>query len=174
MSVRQLVITASLTLAVLFATASAFAHQQKTAITKVLFNPRTENLEVMHRFYMHDAEHAVKELFDKDADVLSEKTQQAFADYVTKRFAIADQKGNPIALKLLGFEVDGKFLWVYQETAQPTGLQALNVEHLALREIWPSQINTVNVEGKGDLKTLTFDGNTTLLTVEFKGDHSHH
>lgn len=44
------------------------AHQIKAAITTVLFNPRTENIEVMHRFNLHDAEHAVKALFDKRAD----------------------------------------------------------------------------------------------------------
>ena len=37
----------------------AVAHQQKIAITTVLFNPRTENIEIMHRFNLHDAEHAV-------------------------------------------------------------------------------------------------------------------
>ena len=36
------------------------AHEMKSAITKVLFNQRTGNIEVMHRFYVHDAEHAVK------------------------------------------------------------------------------------------------------------------
>ncbi len=41
----------------------AAAHQQKIAITTVLFNPRTQNIEIMHRFNLHDAEHAVKALF---------------------------------------------------------------------------------------------------------------
>ncbi|MDG1816469.1 MAG: hypothetical protein P8H22_10245, partial [Glaciecola sp.] len=39
---------------------SVSAHQQKSGLTTVLFNPRTNNIEVMHRVYMHDAEHAVK------------------------------------------------------------------------------------------------------------------
>jgi hypothetical protein len=37
----------------------AFAHQQKAAETTVLFNKRSGQLEVSHRFYMHDTEHAV-------------------------------------------------------------------------------------------------------------------
>ena len=44
---------------------SALAHQQRAAITKVLFNKNTGNLEVMHRFFLHDTEHAVQMLFDK-------------------------------------------------------------------------------------------------------------
>lgn len=160
-------------LAALLLCASAAAHQQKAAITKVLFNPRTENLEVMHRFYLHDAEHAVKHLFDKHADIIGDATtQQRFADYVAQRFSMTDAQGNSIALALLGHEMEGKFFWVYQETAQPAGLQALEVQHQALRDLWPAQVNTVNIEGKGDIKTLTFDGNVTLLTVEF--DKHHH
>ena len=51
----------------------AVAHQQKIAITTVLFNPRTENIEIMHRFNLHDAEHAVKAMFKKTADILDDK-----------------------------------------------------------------------------------------------------
>lgn len=43
-----------------FFSAQLQAHQIKAAITTVLFNQRTENIEVMHRFNLHDAEHAVK------------------------------------------------------------------------------------------------------------------
>jgi len=65
---------------------NVFAHQQKSGLTTVLFNPNTNNIEVMHRVYMHDAEHAVKTLFDKSADIInSEATQQQFAQYVAQR-----------------------------------------------------------------------------------------
>jgi hypothetical protein len=43
----------------------AFAHQQKAAETTVLFNKKSHKLEVMHRFYLHDTEHAVQHLFNK-------------------------------------------------------------------------------------------------------------
>lgn len=148
------------------------AHQIKAAITTVLFNPRTENIEVMHRFNLHDAEHAVKALFDKSADILDDTdTQQAFANYVTARFDLLDANDNALPLNTLGYEVEGKFFWVYQETAQPPALDGLKIRHDALRDLWPAQINTLNVEGQGDIKTLTFRDNVELLSVEFKGHH---
>lgn len=148
------------------------AHQIKAAITTVLFNPRTENIEVMHRFNLHDAEHAVKALFDKQADILDDSaTQQQFADYVTKRFALLDAKQHSLALKTVGYETEGKFFWVYQETQQPPELAGLTIRHDALRDLWPTQVNTLNVEGIGDVKTLTFEGNARLLEVEFAGHH---
>ena len=49
---------------------AVLAHQQKAAETTVLFNKNSGQLEVMHRFYLHDTEHAVQKLFDKSADIL--------------------------------------------------------------------------------------------------------
>lgn len=149
------------------------AHQIKAAITTVLFNQRTENIEVMHRFNLHDAEHAVKALFDKHADIMDDvKTQQEFADYVAKHFAILDSEGKPLTLAEVGYEVEGKHFWVYQETAEPPALAGLQIRHDALRDLWPKQVNTLNVEGRGDVKTLTFADTVNLLEVSFKG-HEH-
>ncbi len=35
------------------------------------------------------------------------------------------------------------------------------MSHGALRDLWPAQVNMVNVEGKGKVKTLTFSGEDT-------------
>ncbi|QDG36666.1 hypothetical protein FJN13_18400 [Alteromonas mediterranea] len=151
------------------------AHQIKAAITTVLFNPRTENIEVMHRFNLHDAEHAVKALFDKHADIMDDvETQQHFADYVARHFAILNAAGEPLTLADVGFEVEGKHFWVYQETAEPPVLEGVKIRHDALRDLWPKQVNTLNVEGKGDIKTLTFADSVNLLEVSFNSQNSDH
>ena len=151
--------------------APSFAHQIKSAITSVLFNPNSQNLEVMHRFYLHDAEHAVHHVFGKDADIISsEATQSEFAEYVMERFSIQNE-GEAVNLSAVGHEVEGKFFWVYQETPLLENVKQLTFTHNALRDIWSGQINTLNVEGlingEKSLKTLTFKGNTELLKVEF-------
>ena len=74
-------------------------------------------------------------------------------------------------LNTVGYELEGKFFWVYQETPKPENVTMLSVSHEAMRDIWPTQINTVNFEGQGDIRTLTFDENVELLKVEF--DHKH-
>lgn len=148
------------------ALAPAFAHQQKAAITKVLFNPRTGNIEVMHRFYLHDAEHAVRHIFGRKADIISsEETQAQFAAYVSERFALSDDGVNPLPLTPVGFEVERRFFWVYQETPMKEGITALTFRHDALRDLWPEQINTINVEGAGDIRTATLDGSIEVASV---------
>jgi hypothetical protein len=146
----------------------AFAHQQKAAETTVLFNERSGQLEVSHRFYIHDTEHAVQSLFDKKADIIdSEKTQQQFANYVAKQFLVHTIRDEALPLTSVGFEVNGKFFWVYQETAIPDTLDGVKLFNGALRELWPTQINMVNIEGKGNVRTLYFSDNSNWLTAKF-------
>ncbi len=158
-------------LALLFVTASlAWAHQQKEAITRVLFNPRTNNIEVMHRFLLHDVEHAVKALREGNADILDSKSdREFFSSYVHQRFSITDQAGRVLRLRPVGQEIEGRFLWVYAETAIPEGtITLLTLRHDALRDIWPQQLNLVNVERNGNVKSATFTGGSTELTISFE------
>jgi hypothetical protein len=117
---------------------------------------------------MHDTEHAVQTLFDKHADIIdSEKTQQQFANYVAKQFLVHTIRDEALPLTSVGFEVNGKFFWVYQETAIPDTLDGVKLFNGALRELWPTQINMVNIEGKGNVRTLYFSDNSNWLTAKF-------
>jgi hypothetical protein len=160
----QLVLMAALSL-----TPAVQAHQQKEAITRVLFNPRTSNIEVMHRFLLHDVEHAVKVLREGRADILkSQSDRDFFAGYVQQRFSIADQDGRVLPLTPVGNEIEGRFLWVYSETPIPQTLSALSVRHDALRDIWPAQVNLVNVEFNGTVKSASFTGGSTKITISIR------
>jgi len=151
----------------LFSLQQAWAHQQKEAITRVLFNPRTSNIEVMHRFLLHDAEHAVKELRHGDSDIISSAEDQAFfSEYVFQRFSIADQDGRVLPLNPVGYEIEGRFFWVYLETAIPENVESLTLRHDSLRDIWPEQVNLVNVERNGNVQSATFMGGSTELSIE--------
>lgn len=144
------------------------AHEMKTALTKVVFNARSGNLEVMHRFYVHDAEHGVKQLFDKTADLLnSPQTQQTFSRYVSEHFELQTLDGAVLQLTLIGGQLDGRFFWVYQEMPIPPDLAGLSIKQDALQAIWPSQVNVVNVEGRGDMQSLTFDNKSRWQQVTF-------
>jgi hypothetical protein len=146
----------------------ALAHQQKAAETTVLFNKRSGQLEVSHRFYIHDTEHAVQSLFDKNADIInSEKTQQQFANYVARQFHLRTLTDETLPISSVGFEVEGKFFWVYQETLIPANLEGVKIFNGVLRELWPTQINMVNIEGKGKVRTLYFSDNEDWLITTF-------
>ncbi len=143
------------------------AHQQKESITRVLFNERTGNIEVMHRFLLHDAEHATRRLFGTKADLLGKPEDcDRFEEYVHGRFVLLDQHGTPLDLNSVGNEIDGEFLWVYAEAPIPEDLTTITLSHQALREIWPEQTNLVNVERDGSVKSAVFGPGSGEVTIE--------
>lgn len=145
------------------------AHQKKEAVTEILFNTRSGNLEVMHRYLIHDAEHAVRQLVDSEADLIaSEDAREAFAKYAVERFALLGDDGDTLNLHYVGQEVDNAFLWVYQEMEIPESLEGLGVVDNALRDIWPEQNNLVNIQRNGEIQSLNFNGSTEWLSVRFE------
>ena len=161
----------TLTIALLLCTAASptHAHRMHASITTVLFNDRTERIEVMHRFYLHDAEHAAGELFGRPADLFdSTEDRQRFAIHVHEGFSLRSPEDAPLSLQLVGSEIEGDSLWIYQAHAYPDiPLTGLTVSQPALQDIWPDQVNTVNVERHGTTATLTFRSGDPPRTVVF-------
>ena len=146
------------------------AHQQKNAVTRVLFNPNTGNIEVMHRFFIHDAEHAASQIFGERLTLMeSAESRQLFGNYVINRFAIdatfANGDTETLDLTYVGEEVDGQFLWVYQEIPAESDITELAIVNVALRDVWPDQTNLVNIERDGEIYSLTFEGSDDLLRI---------
>jgi hypothetical protein len=152
--------------------AIGFGHEQKTAVTRILFNANTGNIEVMHRFLVHDAEHAAGLIFGERQPLLeSAQSRELFASYVINRFAIEAslEDGSSLELELdyVGEEVDGQFVWVYQETSELPNITALTVFNAALRDVWPDQDNLVNIEKGEQIYSLSFVDTGDVLTIEF-------
>jgi len=165
------VLLALLTLLCCLVPSLSAAHEQKTAVTRILFNDSTGNIEVMHRFFIHDAEHAAGVVFGEAQNLMeSADSRKLFSNYVMNRFAIAaeDSRGETTALNLqyVGEEIEGQFLWVYQEVGQLQDVSALSVVHVALRDIWPDQANLVNVEKDGQIYSLSFADSAESLRIE--------
>ena len=133
---------------------TSFAHQQKEAYISLLFNQRTGNMEVSHRFLLHDAEHSLGAVLDSDGDLSVDKaTQEQFFKYVQQHFKARTEDDTEIVFSPVGYEVEGKYFWVYQEANAPA-TNALKLKHSALHELWPSQTNHINVEKDGWVKSL--------------------
>lgn len=142
------------------------AHKMKSAFTIVLFNERTNHIEVMHRFMLHDAEEAAWQLFDAKADIIADETTQAkFAAYVETKFEVQDNNGNVLPFSLVGYQNDAGYFWVYQELKIPQSIAGLRIRQDALREVWDEQFNIVNIEGRGPAKSLQFEGSEVWRTV---------
>ncbi len=166
-------VIASALLLVMFTTNSSFAHQQKEAYISLLFNQRSNKLEVSHRFLLHDAEHGLARVIDGAGDLsIDEATQKRFFEYVQTHFKARTQTDKPIELEPVGYEVEGKYFWVYQEANMPD-TESLKLRHSALHELWPAQTNHINVEKDGWVKSVRIQkkDNARWQIVELiKGD----
>lgn len=148
-------------LALLLATPS-FAHEEKTALTDIFYNERTGNLEIAHRFSVHDAEHALKKATDSRADLArSSQAQAEFSKYVAKRFGLFFKDRKKLKLTLVGQELERGYLWVYQETRipKPVGASFL-IENSILQDEVQGQVNTVNVRYRSKVSTFEFKAGT--------------
>jgi len=144
---------------------SLAAHQQKEAYTTILFNQRAETLEIHHRFYLHDAEHALKESTGESLDLSHDAaSQQRFADYLVSHFKLKVDELD-LRLEVVGFETEGKYFWVYQETSLPVEIDSLHVAMSALQEVWASQINHINVERNGRVSSARLSADDGLKKI---------
>ena len=146
----------------------AAAHQQKITLSSVAHNPRSDTLEVVHRVPLHDAEHALKTQGQSAPDIVNDlESRRAFARYVAKRFSIALGE-EPIALTLLGTEIEGGYLLVFQEAPSP-GLGAqLTIQSGLLTDVWAKQENRVNLGDGTQVETLIFRAGDSPKTGALK------
>lgn len=146
---------------------TAGAHEQKAALTKVVFNDRTSNIEVMHRLSRHDAEHAARALWE-GADLEDPETLRNLANYVRSRFSLANELGDALTLSVVGEEIDDVYLWVYHEAPIDPKLGKLTIENRILFEFWDDQSNLVNLEIEGNVFSHTFSQRAARQSFDVK------
>ncbi len=152
---------------------SALAHQQKVAISQILFNPQSGNIEVTHRLYFHDAEHAVQEEWGSADLTANDEDMEKLALYVRSNF-IFSLEGEPLALKPVGVEIDGPYVWIYDEIEIPKKrIKAITIENYILRDVWESQANLVNLEVGKFRESAFFTGEDKAKTIELKKPKTH-
>jgi len=145
---------------------SASAHEQKVAISEVLFNPNTGNIEIAHRINLHDAEHAVQEQWGTSDLLTDPEDLEKLALYTRGNFFMW-LNGEQVTPAPVGVEVDGIYVWIYDEypiPAQP--VKTLTIDNSILRDVWEKQANLVNVEIGKFRKSAFFAGADREKVIE--------
>jgi len=136
---------------------SAFAHRQKQTHSSIAWNGGNNILEITHRLHMHDAERALAVLGKINRpDLSSLKARALLALQIETQFKISDLDGDQIFIEILGAEIEGPHVYVYQEaklSSKPDGLLILNQ---VLHDVYPDQMNHVNIEISDTVRTAVF------------------
>jgi hypothetical protein len=140
----------------------SFADRQPGSLTTIKNNVASGNTEIIHRLHNHDAELGIMTVLNDRTMTLDRLVGQAqLALYVEERFNIAtvtgDGIGAPMDLELVGAEPDGEFVLVYQELKGLLPAQ-IAIRDDILRDVFPEQVNQVNIAAGGEVRSLTFRG----------------
>lgn len=135
--------------------AAAMGHRAPGSLSTIEYNERTGKTEIVHRLHSHDAELGVGAVIDRpDLSVLSLEDRALIALYVEEQFRIESEEG-PIHPSLVGAELAAEYLLVYQELLGPLP-DVIRVRDDILRDVFPEQINQVNIDTNGQVMSLVF------------------
>ena len=138
----------------------AYAHREKTTVSDVVWSETDRFLYVTHKFHLHQTEVNLFEAgITHSAKFESLRARAELALYVEKNFVLQDLNGVPLPLELLGAEIEGRDVYVYQQAKLRLAPQGLIVTSNLLRDIIPGQINHVDINIGGRIKSLAFRGN---------------
>ena len=142
--------------------ALSFADRQPGSLSTIKINSSSGNIEIIHRLHTHDAELGIIATVGDRTLTLDRLVGRAqLALYVEERFLVAkmdgDEIGAPLQLKLIGAEIDGEFVLVYQEITGSLPNQ-FAVRNNILRDVFPQQVNQVNIALNGAVRSLVFRG----------------
>ena len=142
------------------------------SISTVKWNAAGDSIEIIHRLHSHDAELGLAAVLGDSRFSLETVVGRAqLALYVEERFSLAahedGQPGSRLPLELLGAELDGEFVLVYQEFAGELPV-ALDIRNDILRDVFPSQVNHVNVATGGTVRSVTFSNDDVWQLLEFE------
>ncbi len=115
----------------------ALAHKLNAAETSIKFNPRTDSLEIIHKFYMHDVNHLTQQLFSEESNKEIINKEQAFVNYILRNLSLKFVPLNS-SVNYLGFEQEGKYLYIYQETkvSEQKDIESVRADIKAMQNSW--------------------------------------
>jgi hypothetical protein len=146
---------------------TSFAHRAPGSLTTIEWNQASGKTEIIHRLHSHDAELGVGSVLAlTDLSVLDLEGRAYIALYVEERFRIASEDGD-LGLALVGAELAGDHVLVFQELSGRLSGK-IHVLDGILRDIYPTQINQVNIEDGESVHSLAFTGDDDWQLYEFQ------
>lgn len=153
----------------LFAAAATLAHRAPGSVSTIEFNPRSGMTEIVHRLHLHDAELGVASVLEDPSLSLSNlKSRARVALYASERFELK-AGDEPLTLDIVGAEISGDYLVVYQEREGRLSGR-IDIRDDILRDAFPRQVNQVNIDSRGTVRTLSFSGEDRWKSFDFGDD----
>ena len=147
--------------ALLCLSAAAGAHRFHTGITELAFNPRTGSTEIVHTYMAHDIESLLMNTYGRQFDLLEPEDQAVLRKYVEAQFWLKGADNARLPVRWVGMTADSQSVVIYQELDNAPLSKTVTIRQGVLVDFLPDQVNTVNFNNMGKIRSLTFT-HTTL------------
>jgi len=150
--------------------APASAHRVHAGVTEIAVNPRTGEMEVVHRVFAHDLMAALGRDELEAYDFLETGAGlETVGVYARERFRMADGEGELYDLAYVGAEIDGEFAWIYFVAPEPDTDDAFIVDNDLLADTFDDQVMMTNLHFNSAVRTAMHGpGRRTPVRVRFE------
>ena len=138
------------------ASMAAGAHNFHMGIADISYNAASGSTEVVHTYTGHDVEALLTNLYQRQFDLSNPEDEAVLRKYLEKRFALLGADKAPLAIKWIGLAAGPQSVVVYQEIENTPLSSATMIEDEVMIDFLPDQINTVNINEGGTVRSLSF------------------
>jgi hypothetical protein len=146
-------------------TTTACAHSFHAGITDISFNERTGSTEIVHTYMAHDVETLLANLYQRQFDLSQPEDQDVLRKYVEKQFWLQGQDKARLPVRWVGMTIDAQSVMIYQEAEKTPLSKTAAIHDAVMIDFLPDQVNTVNLNEGGKVRTFTFESKTTEQPV---------
>jgi hypothetical protein len=151
--------------ALVFISTAASAHSFHAGITDISFNERTGSTEIVHTYMAHDVETLLANLYQRDFDLTQPEDQDVLRKYVERQFWLQGQDKARLPVRWVGMTIDAQSVMVYQEAEKTPLSRTAAIHDEVMIDFLPDQVNTVNLNDGGKVRTFLFESTTTEQPV---------
>lgn len=135
---------------------AASAHRFHFGMTDISYNERTGSTEIVHTYTAHDIEALLLNLYQRQFDLSDPQDQDVLRQYVERQFWLAAPDAKRLPATWVGMTIDANSVVIYQEIVDTPLSRAATIRQGVLIDFLPEQVNTVNLNQDGAVRSLTF------------------
>jgi hypothetical protein len=138
---------------------AAWAHANHASIMELRYNPQKLQMEVALKLFSDDFEKALS-LGQSSAISLDkspkEQVNSLVLQLLRRSIQIGTKPGESLPITFVGIQHEHDSHWVYFTVKLARPVQTLTLTHKVFLDVFPDQMNIVNLEANGQKQSLLF------------------
>lgn len=144
-------------------------HPNHVSVTDIVFNNKTETLEITISLFPEDVENVVRK-YKEPEFILDERTKNGLAKeflvfYLNDHFKLSNEN-SPIPIKYLGMEINDEIVHCYMESAHIENPTELKVENTVLFDLQDEQVNFNHFKSEGKIRSVKTTVETPVAEIK--------